>query len=151
MRNEIDLTISAEGRDYGKKFHIKEMSAMQGARFALKAFSRMVRAGMDVPKTSEDQGMIALAKAGYACLVAMPFELSEELLDELMGCVQCVASEQVTRKLTDGDIEEIKTVLTLQKAVYDLHISFFQVGGQSISESVPSASKKTMLNIPTRR
>jgi hypothetical protein len=151
MRKEIDYTVKDEGRDFGKTFRIKEMSAMQGAKFALKAFSRMVRAGIDVPRDAEQKGLVALAQSGYACLVAMPFELSEELLDELMNCAQFVSSESVVRKIVEQDIEEIQTILTLQKTIYELHVSFFTIGSQSTSALEKSENKSHMLNIKTRR
>ena len=153
MRKVIIYTVSDEGRDTGKKFKITEMPAFQAHKFALKAFSKAVRAGMNTPKGAESSGMMALAKAGYSILVAMPFELSEELFDELFACVQVVTSANIVRSVDSSDIEEIQTILKLNKAVYELHVDFFPAGSQLTSESEISQQvvKKPSLNIKIPR
>ncbi len=148
----MTYTVQDDGRDKGKQFKITELDAFSGDKFASKAFAAAIRAGMQVPAGMEDTGMLALAKAGYAILVAMPFEFSESLLDELMTCVEFISSKGITRKIESVDIEEIQTIMKLRKAAYDLHVDFFPNGSQSISESGQSGreSKKPFLNIKTR-
>lgn len=155
MRKELVYVVADEGRDKGKRFKITEMSAMDAERFALKAFSGAVRAGMNLPDGLESSGMFALAKLGYPILVAMPYELSEPLFAQLMTCVRIMPNADnanVTRALVGSDdVEEIQTLLKLKKAAYDLHVDFFPDGGQSTSESEASAKPAPTLNIKPRR
>lgn len=153
MRKEL-LYVAEDGRDKGKRFKITEMSAMQAERFALKAFSGAVRAGINLPDGIEASGMFALARFGYSMLVTMPYEISGPLFDELAGCIKLMPSmdkPNITRDVIEGDVEEVQTLLKLKKAAYDLHVDFFPDGGQSTSESEASAKPAPTLNIKPRR
>ena len=148
-RKEITYTVSDEGRDKGKKFLITEMSARKAEEFALRAFSSAVACGIKNDKTDPSQGMLALAKIGYALIVTMPYEYSQPLLDQLMSCVK-IQEQHITRDVLEVDVEEVATYLKLKKAAYDLHVSFFTDGGLSTSGSDQSARKENTLTIKPR-
>jgi len=123
------------GRDAGKQFHITEMSATQAENWAFKVVLAIGASGIEIPDNLAAQGMAGLLAVGYLNLLKIPFEVAQPLLNEMMGCVQVVPSPNVKRPLIEDDIEEVKTRLSLRKAVWDLHMDFFLEENKSTSES----------------
>lgn len=123
------------GRDAGKQFHITEMSATQAENWAIKLILSIGSSGIEIPDNLAAQGMAGLLAVGYLNILKIPFEDARPLLDEMMECVQAVPSHNVKRFLIEDDIEEVKTRLSLRKAVWDLHMDFFLEENKSISES----------------
>lgn len=123
------------GRDAGKQYHITEMSASQAESWAFKVILAIGNAGIDIPDDLAAQGMSGLLAVGYLNLLKIPFEAAKPLMDEMMGCVQMVPSPNVKRPLIEDDIEEVKTRLSLRKAIWDLHMDFFLEEKGSTSES----------------
>ena len=124
------------GRDAGKQFHLTEMSASQAENWAVKVVLAIGSSGIEIPDNLADQGMAGLLAVGYLNLLKIPFETAKPLLDEMMGCVQIVPSPNIKRPLIEDDIEEVKTRLSLRKAVWDLHMDFFLDEKESTSESL---------------
>lgn len=121
------VTISEDGRDQGKTYIITEKPAMQAAKWVDRLFLAMARAGVDVPKTIIDAGIVGVALLGINALAAMQWADAEALLDEMMACVTVVpmpGTPEFTRPLADGDVEEIMTVMTLRAEVLTLHTGF---------------------------
>lgn len=123
------------GRDAGKQFLITEMPASQAENWAFKVILAIGNAGIDVPENLAAQGMAGLLAVGYLNLLKIPFEALKPLLDEMMGCVQIVPTANLKRPLIEDDIEEVKTRLSLRKAIWDLHMDFFLEEKESTSES----------------
>lgn len=149
-RKEITFTVTANGRDNGKKFKITEMSARQAEEWAIRVACAMMSTGVTVPdnimnvagslakeKPSKDDkaavalyesvmasGMIALAKFGITALAKVPFTESKPLMDELMGCIQYVAGPTISIPLDDSHIEEASTYFRLKVEALKLHVSF---------------------------
>ena len=123
------------GRDIGKNFLITEMSASQAENWAFKVILAIGNSGIEIPDNLAAQGMAGLLTVGYLNLLKIPFEAAKPLLDEMMGCVQIVPSPNIKRPLIEDDIEEVKTRLSLRKAVWDLHMDFFLEEKESTSES----------------
>lgn len=131
-RKEIYYTETA-GRDAGKVFYIREMSAAQAEWWAIRAGMAMARSGVDLPENFADMGIAAMAGTGLKMVSQIPPAEAKPLLDELMECVQCVpdaSNQNVKRRLIDDDIEEIATRLKLRAEVFKLHVDFFQAAAQ---------------------
>lgn len=131
-RKEIYYTETA-GRDAGKVFYIREMSATQAEWWAIRAGMAMARGGVDLPENFADMGIAAMAGTGLKMVSQIPPAEAKPLLDELMECVQCVpdaSNQNIKRRLIDDDIEEIATRLKLRAEVFKLHVDFFQAAAQ---------------------
>ncbi|WP_313677144.1 hypothetical protein [Pantoea vagans] len=131
-RKELYYTETA-GRDAGKVFYIREMSATQAEWWAIRAGMAMARSGVDLPDNFADMGIAAMAGTGLKMVSQIPPAEAKPLLDELMECVQCVpdaSNQNVKRRLIDDDIEEIATRLKLRAEVFKLHVDFFQAAAQ---------------------
>ncbi|MGC1062809.1 hypothetical protein WKH44_16025 [Pantoea agglomerans] len=131
-RKELFYTETA-GRDTGKVFYIREMSAAQAEWWAIRAGMAMARSGVDLPDNFADMGIAAMAGTGLKMVSQIPPAEAKPLLDELMECVQCVpdaANQNIKRRLIDDDIEEIATRLKLRAEVFKLHVDFFQAAAQ---------------------
>lgn len=134
--------ISAEGRDKGKTFHLREMPASQGERFALKVFHALAKSGFDVPEDLAQSGMAGIARLGMGVVSALQFGDLVALMEEMLGCVQFVpdpSRPNVMRPLIEDDIEEVATRLKLRKELLALHIDFFAIAARSTSPSVAPA------------
>lgn len=131
-RKEIYYTETA-GRDAGKVFYIREMSAAQAEWWAIRAGMAMARSGVDLPENFADMGIAAMAGTGLKMVSQIPPAEAKPLLDELMECVQCVpdaANQNIKRRLIDDDIEEIATRLKLRAEVFKMHVDFFQAAAR---------------------
>jgi hypothetical protein len=126
-RKEIDITItsdSPDSRDAGKVFHITEMGAIPGEKWAYRAILAIIGSGkIAMPKSAASSSMATLAEIGIGMLSGADWNLIEPLLDEMMKCVQ-IKEPLITRSLNESDIEDIETLLTLRKEVLKLHLGF---------------------------
>ena len=127
-RKVIDYTVLDEGRDQGKVFQIREMSASQAEMWAARAFFAMARNGIDIPDEIVDAGMVGIASFAIKAICGMTFDEARPLLDEMMACVKVMPDPnrpEVVRALIEDDIEEVRTRLKLRKEVFKLHTDFF--------------------------
>jgi hypothetical protein len=152
-RKEIDVTITADGRDKGKVFHIRELSAMHAEKWAMRALQAAVRAGVNIPDNIADQGMATIAAIGIQTLATMSFAEAEPLLDEMFECVLIKpdrAHPEIVRNLLEDDIEEVATRIKLRRDILDLHVSFSKPASPSTSTSQSSgmAAPSPSLNTP---
>ncbi|EPN6131782.1 hypothetical protein ACT2OS_000266 [Enterobacter asburiae] len=126
-RKELYYTVEDKGRDYGKKFYIREMSATQAEWWAIRAILAMANNGINLPDNLSDMGMAGMAKVGLEMVAKIPPEDARPLLDELMKCVQAVPNPDdlnIKRPLIDDDTEEVITRLKLRGEVFKLHVDF---------------------------
>ena len=126
-RNTKDVTITAEGRDKGKVFHLTEMPATQSEKWAFRLFLALSRAGFEVPDDIQAAGMAGIAALGLQSIGKLSWADAEPLIDEMFGCVQVVpdpSRPEVIRRLIESDIEEIGTRMFLRKEIFGLHVSF---------------------------
>ncbi|MDU7377828.1 MAG: hypothetical protein E7L09_05575 [Enterobacteriaceae bacterium] len=148
-RKEKIFTVEANGRDKGKKFKIKEMSARQAEEWAIRVACAVMGTGVSVPDSvmnalgqmsqpkPEEQsarelydsvmasGMVALAKFGITALAKVPFEQSKPLMDELVSCVSFVYDDKgSTIPLDESHIEEASTWFRLKTEAFKLHVDF---------------------------
>lgn len=126
-RKELYYTVEDKGRDNGKKFYIREMSATQAEWWAIRAILAMANNGINLPDNLSDMGMAGMAKVGLEMVAKIPPEDARPLLDELMKCVQAVPNPDdlnIKRPLIDDDTEEVITRLKLRGEVFKLHVDF---------------------------
>lgn len=134
-RKEIDITISKENRDKGKRFRITEMSAFDAESWAMRAISGMASAGVDLPgEILRSPSVEALASIGISAFLKIERHEQEELSRQLLDCVRLIYDRKGnTRDLLPSDIEEPSTLFTLRLKALELHLSSFFAGGGSIS------------------
>ncbi len=142
-RKSLPITIDAEGRDKGKAFIVREMSARQAEWWGARLLSAMARSGVDIPDDIAGAGMAGVAAVGIKFVLAS-FGMSEvkPLLDEMFDtCITVVPDPhrpEVTRgaggvgPLTDDDIEELATLARLRREALMLHLDFLPPAARSI-------------------
>ena len=130
-RKTITITISgdaAKNRDLGKQFEATEMPALQAEKWATRAFLAIAKGGISIPEDVMKSGLAGIATLGLKALSGLAYEDAEPLLAEMLACVQIIpdpGTPNVKRKIFDGDIEEVSTLLTLRREVFALHTGFF--------------------------
>jgi hypothetical protein len=140
-RNEKFVTITAKGRDKGKVFKLTEMPAMQAEKWAIRAFLALARGGIEIPEDIAQTGLQGIAMMGLKMFGSMKFEDAEPLLDEMLGCVEAVpdpANRAVTTSLFESSIEDPKTLITLRREVFGLHVDFSELAAPFASAAAAS-------------
>lgn len=128
-RKETTLVISAEGRDKGKAFLIKEADAFTADRWANRAMLMLLRGQTDIPKEILQMGVVGLMVIAERGLGAVAWEDLSPLLDELMSCVRYIPTPNNPSIVRDinrsaDDIEEISTLREIRKTIFMLHAGF---------------------------
>lgn len=126
-RRTETITITAEGRDKGKKFILTEMSSDQGERWAERALLALTNTGAAVPPEVLSAGMAGLAAIGIQALGMVKYESVRPLLDELWPtCVRYLHKPGILPRDPNqfGDIEEVSTRWEIYKALLKLHVGF---------------------------
>lgn len=124
------------GRDEGKIFYLREMSASQVEDWCLRALLALTKAGVELPDGIESAGLAGLATMGVQALAGLQYGDAKSLMDEMMECVQICPDPRnpnVIRPLIEDDIEEVKTRLLLRNKIVELHVGFSSPGVQSNS------------------
>lgn len=161
MRNTKTVVITQDGRDKGKRFLLTEKSAWDTERWAIRALQVAVRAGVEMPEGMDRGGAQALyAIAGTAALRIMAMgDVNEALalVSELHDCIQIVRDPSRPEAATfpimvETDIEEISTLVELQREVVMLHVGFLPQGSTSNvnSASGPGSSSSNTQMSPRR-
>lgn len=139
MRKEEDITITEEGRDKGKVFHIREMPAVRAEKWAMKALLLALRHNPDIGNVMElkSMGMQGIAYIGVTALMRVDFTDAEPLLDEMMECVTVKPGDKAIYRplLPEDDIEEVATLLYLRERIIEMHVGFSSGGEKSGSTS----------------
>lgn len=140
MRREERLTIADKSPDYrdnGKVFVLKEMDAYTGQKWATRALFALGRSGVSIPTEALHGGWAALAGFGMQALLSTDYGLVEPLLDEMLTYAKYEHVPghplQAINPGVNCVVEEIKTFLTLQTALFKLHTGF----------SLPAVSPKS--------
>lgn len=131
MRKEIDIKIDDEGRDKGRVYHLREMSAAQAEEWATRALLAMGRSGVEIPDDVRGAGLAGVAIMGLQSIMKADFHDVKPLLDEMMTCITFKPDPRnpgFTRELLDDDIEEVSTRLKLRGEVFRLHVDFSRLG-----------------------
>lgn len=130
-RKTKTVTIDS-GRDAGKTFLIKEMPLLQADRWAQQALFALAKSGIETQDFDVDEGMLGMAKVALNAIGHIDPLVGNELMDELLSCVQIVPSGGVARDVVfydeASDIEDIKTLFTLRKEALLIHLDFLTTG-----------------------
>lgn len=148
MARKTKTVVIESGRDNGKSFLITEMPVTKADKWANTALLAMMRGGVDVggvnfdligntlmpsdaPKIDVSGGMLELARISIAGLGNVTETVGQSLLDQLIeDCVQVVPTGGAARPMLsiDDEIEDLKTLWTLRKEAFILHIDFLADG-----------------------
>jgi hypothetical protein len=126
---------TAGERDNGKTFVLTEMSAYEGQDWSLRALLALAASGAALPDGALSTGWAGLAGFGLTALLQAPYGALKPLLDEMLTQAK-YAHEPNNPKhpltaITPGincPVEEIKTFLTIQLALFKLHTGFSPAG-----------------------
>lgn len=136
MRESRVITVADEGRDKGKVFVVKEMSAWAIEKWSYRLLLALARAGVDI-KTIEGTGTAGLAMAGILAMPQLDFRDAEPLLDEMSEYFYArpdparPETERPIFRTANGegdDVQEMTTLLTLRTAFMEMHTRFFVKG-----------------------
>lgn len=121
------------GRDAGKTFQITEMPLLQADRWAQQALFALAKSGIDSPGAIDpSEGMLGMARFALQALGNIDPVIGNELMNELLTCIEIIPSGGVPRELVlnddGGDIEDLKTLFTLRKEALILHLDFLTDG-----------------------
>lgn len=126
------LTITADGRDKGKCFKLREADAFTADKWCNRAMLMLISGGADVPKEILNMGVIGLMMLAQQGLRWVRWSDLEPLLDELFEtCVQYVptpARPEIVRPVMRqaDDVEEVSTLREIRMAVFKLHAGFIE-------------------------
>jgi hypothetical protein len=129
-RHVVRTTITADGRDKGKVFELREMDAPDGEKWAMRCLNAAMQSGGidlgDVAPVASIAGTPGLGLVAVSAIARMPWSLAEPLVDQMMACVRPVSPDGtlVRERLMPEDTEEIATRLTLREEVASLHLGF---------------------------
>lgn len=138
-RKIVKVIIDADGRDFGKVFVLREMSASDAEEWGLRALSALLASGVEIPDDIAKAGLMGVARMGIAAFGGMPWALLKPLLAEMFTCVrfQPVAGvDAVTRELVEDDIEEVSTRIKLRAELFKLHMGFLLAAIQSTPDPI---------------
>lgn len=132
MLKTKDVVIEADGRDRGKVFLLTEMPSARAERWAAKVFNGLARSNVEIPDTVVGAGIVGVWVMGVKMLFAMDFAICEDLMDEMMRCVQFIPDKthpEIMRPIIgalaiESDIEEVETRIKLREEVFALHVGF---------------------------
>lgn len=118
----------AKSRDHGREYLITEMDAEAAEWWAFRVLQALLGADSDIDFNAP---LAQMARQGLGALGKLPPEKAKPLLDEMMKCVRAkLPNSNDSRDLLPGDIEEVATRIKLRKEVFELHIGFFEIGGE---------------------
>ncbi len=138
MRKEIEIQIT--DRDKNLIFFIKEMPAAKLEKWLIRLFLALCTK----ENKKEDEILQALYAGNFLELFAsMNFENIEDLLDELLTCVQRRVDNgfmQLSPQTIDNHIEDVRTLFKLRMEVLKLNLNFLLKEG--IEEETTQNIKK---------
>ena len=141
MRHEQIVTIPVNGRDSGKHFHLLEMCAYDGEKWAMQIMLALARSGVSIPEEIVDSGMSGMARYYMHLISGVAFPEIEPLFDQMWSCVTIIPD--ITKLSPDPmnpmngnvphrralnirvDIEEVDTLVLLRAEVLRLHLRNF--------------------------
>jgi hypothetical protein len=114
-----------ENRDAGKSFVVTEVPALQAEEWGLRAIMALGTSGISVPPEMADAGLIGVVLIGYqAFMGAKPSEVLPLWREMLPACVEYAPSPGIKMPFASQLVEEVSTLLTLRKAILELHTGF---------------------------
>ena len=146
-RTKIFTVVSEdlENRDKGKNFLLTEMSAVQAEKWAARALLALLKSGIELPENAASAGLAGVAAVGIKAFGAIPWDLAEPLLDEMMSCVRFIppAKNVEPMLLLPDMIEEVTTLLAIRKELLELHLGFSLAAKLSTLQTLVAAKTET--------
>ena len=147
-RREKKFTVVSEdpeNRDKGKNFLLTEMSAVQAEKWAARALLALLKSGIELPENAASAGLAGVAAVGIKAFGAIPWDLAEPLLDEMMSCVRFIppAKNVEPMLLLPDMIEEVTTLLAIRKELLELHLGFSLAAKLSTLQTLVAAKTET--------
>lgn len=149
MLSEKIITIDS-GRDKGKTFVVREMSATKLEKWAARALLALFNGNVpaDIARQARGSNAAALAQSALSGLGGVKWELVEPLYDELLSCVSRVpdpGAPDVRVPLSpanaDAHVQDVGTLLRLRVAALEVCFDFFGAGGGLYSRLCAAASQ----------
>ena len=136
-RKTATIVIEEKNRDAGTRFVVTEMSAANGSRFAFQIFQLLAASGLDI--NLKGLGTAEVIRLIMGAINALHPDQFDQYKAQLMECVQWQSptDHKTTRKLMDGDVEEISTVYRLMFEALRLTLGDFFT---EISQLLPKMS-----------
>ncbi len=132
-RREAAIVITAEGRDKGKIYHIRELGAVPAEEWFTRAMQMLVRAGVEVPPNILQEGAMGFVTMGIgACLTGLgkaPYEDFKVLMDDMMRCLVGYQEKAGAARIENvivifDQTEEVATLIKLREEIISLHLGF---------------------------
>lgn len=138
MRKTKSVTITAEGRDKGKVFVIREMDAWQAEEWAQRAVEAIAQKTA-IPDGIANAGMLGIYIFGAKALLSAPYAMIKPLMDEMFATCLSIQPDPTNPSILRGagtpdvravgpmipdDTEEVATRLFLRDAIIELHSGF---------------------------
>ena len=118
-------------RDNGKTFILTEMDAYAGQDWALRVLLAMAKGGVQLPEGGLNAPWETLAQFAITSLARAPYGDIRPLLEQMLGQARYAHAPDnkamPTQEIAPGPncpVEEIKTFMAIQSALWKLHAGF---------------------------
>ena len=122
MAGTVDITITDEGPDKGKRFVIRKLNGAAAEDIFARVVLTLAKAGTEVPLdlfSLKSGDVVRLLLDG---LRRVPWEEAKPLLNMMMGCVDRLHADGTgALPLTVDDCDELRTRLLLRRKVFELN------------------------------
>lgn len=139
-----------ENRDGGKSYLLTEMPALQAEKWGRHAIAACSRNDLDIKGELAKLGLLGFYLVGFQALAGGDVKAVDDLMDEMLICIQIITGPNVVRPLGgDGDIEEPQTIIRLRKELLELHMGFTFAELASMLAATVSASQTDLSTTST--
>lgn len=135
-RKTVEYIVKENNRDFGKKFVITEMSAVEGERLSQDLYRTMAQDGFyKVDPSVVAMSCVGLATIGLSVIAAASKEAAQEINKSLLATIKTIIEHEGKQqeRLLDPevDIEEISTLRELKDQVIKLNFGFLTAAAKS--------------------
>jgi hypothetical protein len=126
-RTKVFRVDDSKSRDHGREYLLTEMAADEAEWWAFQVLQALLGSESEIDFNAP---LAQMARQGLAALGKLPPDKAKPLLEQMMTCVKVkLPGTNESREMLVGDIEEVKTRVLIRKEVFELHISFLELGG----------------------
>lgn len=120
------VTITAEGRDKGRQYFLKEMPALKAERWARHAIAACASKDLDIREEVKALGMLGFVLFSFQAIAGGNVDAVDKLMDEMLTQIQIIEEGAAAPRPigADGDIWEVMTLKTLRIELIELHMGF---------------------------
>ena len=137
MRKTKNITLIEDGREL--RFQIKQMSAMDLARWCGRALCLLTGPGLDGGRGQDPADFAALLEkhgkpGALRALMGLDMDKVQPLIDDLLACCHHIngpnSLTQLTPDLLDGIISDLRTLMRLLAEALAVNLDFFNPEGE---------------------